>query len=89
VQSERRMRKKSTEEKSDDLRKEYDLRGLIESGVLGKYAARYREGTNPVLLDRDVAKAFPTDETVNEALRLVIQLRKLPRTRNKSAPKGE
>ena len=69
-------------EKSDELRREYPLRELLKKGVQGKYAGRYREGTNLVLLAPDVAKAFPTEETVNEALRLVMQLRKLP-TRGK------
>jgi len=74
------MKKKSKGEISDDLRPEYDLRELLKGGVQGKYASRFREGTNLVLLERDVAEAFPSDESVNEALRLVIQLKKLPRT---------
>jgi len=74
------MKKKSRDEEVDDLRPEYDLRGLLKSGVQGKYADRYREGTNVALLEHDVAEAFPTDEAVNEALRLVIRLPKLPRT---------
>ncbi len=40
----------------------------------GKYVARYRAGANLVLLDPDVAKAFPDQAAVNEALRLVIRL---------------
>ncbi len=80
MQSERHMKKKSKAEKPDVLRPEYNLRELLKSGVQGKYAARFREGTNLVLLDRDVAEAFPSDQAVNETLRLVIQLRKLPRT---------
>jgi hypothetical protein len=74
------MKKKSKGEKADELRPEYNLRELLKGGVQGKYAERFREGTNLVLLDRDVADAFPSDESVNEALRLVIQLKKLPRT---------
>jgi len=74
------MKKKSKGEISDDLRPEYDFRELLKGGVQGKYASRFREGTNLVLLERDVAEAFPSDESVNEALRLVIQLKKLPRT---------
>ena len=73
------MKKKSKEE-IDDLRPEYDLRELLKSGVQGKYADRYREGTNLALLEHDVAEAFPTDEAVNEALRLVIHLAKLPKS---------
>ncbi len=80
------MKKKSKGGKGDDLRPEYDFRELLKGGVQGKYASRFREGTNLVLLERDVAEAFPSDESVNEALRLVIQLKKLPRTEKAPAP---
>ena len=40
----------------------------LGKGVRGKYYARYAKGTNLVLLDDRVAKAFPTAEAVNEAL---------------------
>jgi hypothetical protein len=66
------MKKKSTNK--DELRPEYDLKKLLKDGVRGKYIERYREGTNVVLLDPDVAKVFPNARAVNEALRLVIQL---------------
>lgn len=66
--------KKSKTEQPDDLRPEYDLTTLLKEGVRGKYAAQYQEGTNIVRLDPDVAAAFPTSETVNEALRLVMRL---------------
>ena len=69
------MRKKSKDETADELRPEYDLTALLKDGVRGKYAGRYEQGTNLVLLAPDVAKAFPTDDAVNEALRLVIQLK--------------
>jgi len=89
VENEKLMKKKSKDERADDLRAEYDLRELLKEGVQGKYADRFREGANLVLLDQDVAEAFPTDEAVNEALRLVVQLRKLPkpgkRTKTKEA----
>jgi len=62
----------------DELRPEYDLKKLLKDGVRGKYATQYREGTNLVLLDPDVSRAFPTDEAVNHALRLVIQLTQIP-----------
>jgi len=61
----------------DELRSEYDLPKLLKGAVRGKYAQRYRAGTNLVLLAPDVAKAFPNEETVNEALRLVIELTKV------------
>ena len=72
------MRKKSKDETADELRPEYDLTALLKDGVRGKYAGRYEQGTNLVLLAPDVAKAFPTDDAVNEALRLVIQLKRIP-----------
>ncbi len=87
VQSAKPMKKKSRDEKTDDLRPEYDLRELLKGGIQGKYADRYEEGTNLVLLDHDVAEAFPTDEAVNEALRLVMQLTKLPRGKKETARK--
>jgi hypothetical protein len=80
MQSERHMKKKSKDEKADELRPEYDLGELLKGGVQGKYAERFHEGTNLVLLDKDVAEAFPNDQAVNEALRLVIQLKKLPKS---------
>jgi hypothetical protein len=49
----------------DEIRPEYDFRG----GVRGKYARRYAEGTNVVVLDPDVAAAFPDAASVNRALR--------------------
>lgn len=52
----------------DELRPEY-RRGDLGPGVRGKYLESYRSGTNLVLLHPDVAKAFPTDKAVNDALR--------------------
>jgi hypothetical protein len=68
------MKTKSKNETGDELRPEYGLRRLLKDGVQGKYASRCRKGTNLVLLDPEVAKAFPTDSAVNEALRLVLRL---------------
>lgn len=62
----------------DELRPEYDMKVLLKGAVRGKYAQRYAEGTNLVLLDSDVADAFPTAEAVNEALRLVLRLSEIP-----------
>ena len=67
------MKVKASDEPDNELRAEYDF-SQIEGGVRGKYAERYREGTNLVLLEPDVAKAFPSDEAVNEALRLLMQI---------------
>ena len=57
----------------DELRPEYDL-SQLQGGVRGKYAQRYKQGTNLVLLDPDVADAFPTEDSVNEALRLLMRI---------------
>ena len=65
--------KKKVEEPADELRSEYGPSSL-KGGVRGKYARRYREGTNLVLLAPDVAEAFPSDEAVNEALRSLIKV---------------
>ena len=70
------MKKRRTQIK-DELRPEYDLRKLLRGAVRGKYAKKYRAGTNVVLLDPDVRRAFRTERTVNEALRLVIELRRI------------
>ncbi len=57
---------------ADELRPEYDAASL-KNGVRGKYLAQYRSGTNLVLLAPDVAKSFPTEQAVNEALRRLVQ----------------
>jgi hypothetical protein len=59
--------------KSDELRLEYHREDLGQ-GVRGKYFESYRRGTNLVLLSRDVAKAFPTEDAVNNALRSLIEI---------------
>ena len=82
------MKKKSRTEMDDELRPEYGLRKLLKGGVRGKYAERYQAGTKLVLLDPDVAKAFPNEEAVNDALRLVIQLTKIPNGKKRGAAKA-
>lgn len=56
----------------DDLRAEYDF----SSGVRGKHYQQYKNGTNVVFLDADVAKAFKDSASVNQALRLLLDLAK-------------
>ncbi|MDZ8260326.1 hypothetical protein [Nostoc sp. ChiQUE01b] len=67
------MKKEVDNEMEDEVRPEYDF-AQMEGGVRGKYVERYRTQTNLVRLDPDVAQAFPNDEAVNEALRLLIQI---------------
>jgi hypothetical protein len=69
--------KKKTTEMNDELRPEYDIKPLLKGGVRGKYTEKYREGTNLVLLEPEIAKAFPNEKAVNDALRLVIELNKV------------
>jgi hypothetical protein len=70
--------KKKTEkrERRNELRREYDLAKL--KGVRGKYTARYRAGTNLILLSPDVAEYFPDEQSVNKALRTLIHAEKGP-----------
>jgi hypothetical protein len=56
--------------RNDEMRDHYDFTG----GVRGKYARRYTEGANVVVLDPDVAHLFPNREAVNETLRAVAQI---------------
>jgi hypothetical protein len=65
---------KKTDEPQDELRPEYDFSSMT-GGVRGKHYRRIREeGTNVVLLDPDVAEAFPSEASVNEALRGVLNM---------------
>lgn len=71
--------KKNASREGDELRPEYDMRALLARGVRGKYTEGYQAGTNLVLIEPDVHKAFPSDKDVNDALRLVMELRKIGR----------
>lgn len=59
----------------DDLRPEYRREDFGEM-VRGKHAERMRESTNVVILDPDVAEAFPNAQSVNHALRSLLELAK-------------
>jgi hypothetical protein len=56
-----------------DLRPEYDF-ARMKGGVRGKHAKAYRKATNLVLLAPDVAKQFPDDRSVNNALRVLMHV---------------
>ena len=78
--------KNGKDEIDDDLRPEYDLSQLKFRGR-GIYAKRYAKGTNVVLLDADVHKAFPDSESVNDALRMLMDV--ASKTKKKTgSPKG-
>jgi hypothetical protein len=67
------MNEELENELDDDLRPEYDFASMA-GGVRGKYAERYRAGTNIVLLEPDVTAAFPNAESVNTALRMLLNI---------------
>jgi hypothetical protein len=68
------MKKKPNKRgRPDELRREYNL-SKLKRGVRGKYTARYRV----VLLSPDVARHFPEDQSVNTALRSLLQDAKKP-----------
>lgn len=54
---------------SEDMRSHYDFSG----GVRGKYLPRLAKGANVVVLDRDVARIFPSSKAVNDALRVLAE----------------
>ena len=71
--------------KSDpDMLEEYDFR----DGVRGKYAKRYAEGTNVVVIDPDVAEYFPDHDAVNDALRGLAAIIKKQRKAAPAATRG-
>ncbi len=67
------MKKENNHRQENDLRPEYDL-SKLPGAVQGKYAQRYRAGTNLVHLDPDVAVVFKDDAAVNRALRSLLEL---------------
>jgi len=67
--------KKGRRKQADELRPEYK-RSDFGALVRGKYAQRIIEATNVVVLDPQVAKAFPNDRAVNKALRGLLRDRK-------------
>jgi hypothetical protein len=77
--------KKKIDNDADELRPEYDLKKLKFVGR-GIFAERYRSGTNLVLLEPDVRKAFPNDEAVNEALRVIAKAAKQQASQVRKAP---
>lgn len=67
------MKKAELETEDDELRSEYNFSEL-KGRARSKYAERYKAGTNLILLEPDVAAAFPDAKAVNEALRLLIKV---------------
>ncbi len=75
---------KKTKVFDTDMRPEYDFRG----GIRGKYAKRFSEGSNLIVLDPDVATLFPDSKSVNDALRAIAQVAKR-QIKNIQIPAGQ
>jgi hypothetical protein len=60
---------------NDELEQEYDLKSLGK-GLRGKYFETYQKGTNVVVIDPELSKAFPNAKAVNDALRKVLEKEK-------------
>ena len=76
------MKKVSGKQDIVEMKEEYDFSG----GVRGKYAAQYQLGTNVVLLEREIAEAFPDSKSVNDALRALLEI--ATRRRSKGSSKS-
>lgn len=74
------MKKSDRHRNNGNMKAEYDF-ATMKNGTRGKYYQRYREGTNVVLIDPDVAEAFPTENAVNEALRGILSTTRAVRRR--------
>jgi len=82
------MKKASAKRTDDDLRAEYDL-SQLKGGVRGKYYRQAIAGTNLVLVAPELAKVFPDTESVNRALRLLVDTAEaaaMPSGRRRRAP---
>jgi len=72
-----------TKPNDPDMQEEYDF----SQGVRGKYAKRYAQGTNVVVIEPDIAQYFPDNATVNEALRALLPIVKTQAKRRSEQPR--
>ena len=81
------MKKASAKRFNDDLRPEYDL-SQLQGGVRGKYYRRAAAGTNLMLIEPELAEVFRDSESVNRALRLLVDTAEAarPARRRHAAP---
>ncbi|WP_263368263.1 hypothetical protein [Edaphobacter bradus] len=61
--------KKAVKIDADEMRAEYDF----SKGVRNPYAAKFAKGSNLVLIEPELFKAFPSEEAVNDALRILLK----------------
>jgi dsDNA-specific endonuclease/ATPase MutS2 len=69
------MKESTMKKASEDMQPEYDF----SRGVRGKYAVRFRKGTNLVVLEPDIAEFFSDSAAVNDALRALVEIAKRSR----------
>jgi len=82
--------KKARQTDKDELRTEYERSDFPEGFARGKYAERLRESSNIVVLDPEVAQAFPNQEAVNSALLSLIEIaKKTARVKSRSADRAK
>jgi hypothetical protein len=74
------MKKSASKRGTREMRAEYDFSG----GVRGKYVDKYRRGINVVLLDPELAEAFPDSKSVNDALRALVAIATRAETRKRA-----
>ena len=65
-----KVMKKKTIKTDPDMLAEYDF----SQGIRGKYVERFAEGSNVVILSPEIAEIFPDSESVNQALRLLVDI---------------
>ena len=75
------MKKETNSKKDPEMLDEYDF----SKGVRGKYARRFAEGNNLVVLAPDVAKVFPDSNSVNDALRALMQIARKVTTKKRAS----
>ena len=82
------MKKLSAKRTNDNLRREYDL-SQLKGGVRGKYYRQAMAGTNLMLIEPELAEVFPDAESVNRALRFLVDTAEAavgPARRRQGAP---
>lgn len=67
-------------QKDQDMLDEYDFSNVVQ----GKYSNKYEEGTNVVVIEPDIAKYFPDHESVNHALRSLVEIISMQKRKTKS-----
>ena len=73
--------KRASESTTDEVRPEYDMEEVFKDAVMGKHAKSYHAGTNLVLIEPAIFGQFKSAQEVNDALRLVVELRRIGRNR--------